>query len=51
MRLKIQNLTIQVRKMKKREDMGVVLLLGCYAEELLNPEKGNLDKKQEWIVH
>ena len=44
---KIQNLTICPRKMKKREEMGVVLLLGCYVKELLNPEKRILDITQE----
>ena len=43
MSLKIHNLTIHIRKMKKREDMGVVLLLGHYVEEWLTLEKRNLD--------
>ena len=50
MSLKIQNLTIHLRKMKKREEMGVVLLLGCYVKESMNPKKGNLDQTQGWMV-
>ena len=47
---KIQNPMIHPRKMNKRKGMGVVLLLGCYVEELLTLVKGNLDLTHEYIV-